>query len=400
MKYLDKIICIVIVPCLLLLSGCWDQVEIELRATVVGLAIDQADHHEIEEDYITHPEYRLENIEGLYKITAQLAVPGQVALGPEEGGTGGSVDDNVWVVEGYGYTIGAALQSIQQKLAHELFFGHLQVIIVSDATAKEGLADIDDYFQRRNEIRRTIWLAISKGDAATTMAVSPKLEQIPAIYLSTTLDHAVELGKFPEKRLGDFWINQKSLGEEAMLPYIEIDDNNIRIGGMAYFKGTKLINMIEPYQVVIYNAVTGFNPSGANIMFPIEDGHVLAMSRHRDVDYQIELDNGRPKIDVHVSVHAEIREKSDAIELNRAEDVERLNQQTEKIMEKDTKLFLQQMQQEQTDVFGFGEQVRARLPEYWDTHVQTNTNWQQLFSQITINVNYDINFDRIGIKSD
>ncbi|WP_017470959.1 Ger(x)C family spore germination protein [Amphibacillus jilinensis] len=401
MKRRNKIMCIIVVTCLLLLSGCWDQVEIELRATIVGLAIDQADHHEIEEDYITHPEYRSANIEGLYKMTAQLAVPGQVALGPEEGAEGGAVDDNVWIVEGYGYTIGDAIQSMQQKLAHELFFGHLQVIIVSEEVAKEGLATIDDYFQRRNEIRRTVWLAVAKGDAAATMAVSPKLEQIPAIYLSTTLDHAVELGKFPEKRLGDFWVNQKSLGEEAMLPYIEVHDNNIRMSGMACFKGAKMVNLIEPYQVVIYNAVTGFNPSGANIMFPIDDGHILAMSRNRDVEYQIKLDKGLPKIDLHVSVDAEIREKSAfAIEINRAEDVERLNHHTEKIMEKDTKLFLQHMQQNQIDIFGFGERVRAKLPQYWDKHVQTNANWQQLFSQITININYDINFERIGIKSD
>lgn len=380
------------------LTGCWDQEEIEMRATVVGLAIDKATKDELKSDDVTHPEYQEPIEDSMFKLTAQLAVPGQVELGPTQGGS--SSEDNVWIVEGYGFTVGDALQSMQQKIAHDIFFGHLQVVIVSETIAREDMKPINDFFHRRPEIRRTIWMAIADGEAAETMSVAPKLEQIPAIYLSSTLDNAVDMGKFPEIQVGDFWIASASKGQEGILPYIEPKNDNIRISGLAYFNGDVMAGKLTPFQVILYNAITGAHPGGASLMIPIDDGYVLAKSDYRNASYQVEIADGKPKITVSVDVGAEIREKSNqSIDLGRPETISQINRNAEATVKQHSEILMIEMQEKGLDIFGFGEFVRSREPKYWDAHVKTNDRWQKLFPEIPIDITYDVTIDRIGIKA-
>ncbi|MFH5184093.1 hypothetical protein ACHHV8_16420 [Paenibacillus sp. TAB 01] len=75
-----------------LLSGCWDQLEIDERGIVLGIGIDKSDHTLAKpEDVINHPSGKVLHITkvGLIKISVQIAVPGRIPLGPGEGGGGG-----------------------------------------------------------------------------------------------------------------------------------------------------------------------------------------------------------------------------------------------------------------------------------------------------------------------
>lgn len=70
----------------LLLTGCWDRYELEDRANILGLAVDLAEKDDLrEEPEVTHRQghFPIEKKETLYKVTAQIAVPGKIKLGPE-----------------------------------------------------------------------------------------------------------------------------------------------------------------------------------------------------------------------------------------------------------------------------------------------------------------------------
>lgn len=382
------------------LTGCWDQVEIERRATIVGLAVDYASVEEAEKDQITiSSTSTLKEEKRVYKVTAQLAVPGRVSLGPASGD--GQAEDNVWVVEGYGYTTGDAIQSIQQKVAHDLFFGHLQVIIVSEDVAQEGIKTVNDFFQRRIELRRTIWLAVSQGDAAQTMSVAPKLEQIPAVYLSITLDNAVDMGKFPKKQLGHFWLALASEGQEAMVPHLEVHHDNIKINGAIYFNDDQMVGHLHPHEVIIFNSLNNSTSGGASLMIPIDDGHVLGRSITSERSLEVTIEEGMPKVKIKVDVNAEVREKSDdSIDLDKPEVIKQLNQNANKLVQHDAETMIKKTQENQADIFGVGEQIRAKFPDYWDEHIQTKEKWREIYPQLDIDVEYQTDYKRLGIKAD
>ncbi len=174
---------------LLFLTGCWDRYELEERATILGLAIDYAD--ESTEDF-TIPE--VSHLKGefpggedtLYKITAQLAVPGKIKLGPE-GGSGSGADKTSWVLETVGYTMKDAMLNLQQQLAERMYLGHLQIVIVSSEVAENGIADINDFLRRDYEVRRTAWMVITEEKASEVLETAPPIEIVPALYLSLTI---------------------------------------------------------------------------------------------------------------------------------------------------------------------------------------------------------------------
>ncbi|WP_231571157.1 Ger(x)C family spore germination protein [Gordoniibacillus kamchatkensis] len=160
-----------------LLSGCWDRQEIEQRAVVLGVGIDVASEQTVNknEGEVSHlrgsfPEPETGNI----RVTMQIAVPGRIPLGPGVSGSGGGGggaggQNTVWVVDGFGQTINDALNNMQQSVALPLFYGHLRVIVISEAVAKKGIQNLNDFLRRNPEIRRMTWMVVSRGKAAEVM---------------------------------------------------------------------------------------------------------------------------------------------------------------------------------------------------------------------------------------
>lgn len=114
---------IVLILALLLpfLTGCWDRTEIETRANILGIAIDVSeDNQQMHESEVNHmtgifPEPNKK----LIQITAQIAVPGRIPLGPESGSNGSQKP--VWLVSTVGHTLDDAILNLQQEIADRLF---------------------------------------------------------------------------------------------------------------------------------------------------------------------------------------------------------------------------------------------------------------------------------------
>jgi spore germination protein KC len=79
------------------MTGCWDSLEIEQRAVVLGIAIDKAEPDaEEEEEEISHLSggFPTPNKE-MIRLNAQIAVPGRIPLGPAAGEAG--TKEPVWM---------------------------------------------------------------------------------------------------------------------------------------------------------------------------------------------------------------------------------------------------------------------------------------------------------------
>lgn len=386
---------------LLVLSACWDRKEIEERATIVGLAIDIAESGE-ETTPLTYPEGTQVPTTGLgkIKVTAQLAVPGQIPLGPSMEGNS-SPEDKVWVVEAVGNTMDDAIQGLQQQLAHKVFFGQLQIIILSDKVAKLGIEHINDYLRRRPEIRRTAWMAVNEEDAAKTMQVAPKLEQVPAIYLSTMFEEAVKMGKFPENDLGKFWIHSSNKGYDGFLPYIKVKEDNIEISGIAYFSEDKMVGKTEPYQIAYYNGLIGQNPGGAAAVIVLSDlESVMFQSTKRKANFEVSLKNGKPHFDIYIEIWGIVREKnSDRTHLDDDKIISKIEDTAQKQFEQEMMKLIKETQEKKSDIFGFGEYVRGDLSRYWDQEVESSDKWKEIYKDLSVDIHLNVHIERVGMKA-
>lgn len=181
-----------------LLSGCWDQVEIEDRALVLGLSIDKIPADDTQkEDRVTHIHDNSLPTE-MISVTAQIAVPGRVPLGPGTGGSAGEGKTSpVWVVSVRGISLDDAMNNLQQQIADPRYLVHLRIIIISEEIARGSLAELNDYLRRNPEIRRRTWLLVSEGRASAFMDVNPPLQRVPTLYILSMMEKSVSSGKFP-----------------------------------------------------------------------------------------------------------------------------------------------------------------------------------------------------------
>ncbi len=402
---------------LLLLTGCWDRLEIEERAVVLAIAIDVAEPEQVgDQSMVKGPESsagsRIPVPHGkTVRVTAQIAVPGRIPLGPGGssgggggGGSSGSSSSPVWVLDSFGYTIDEAIQSLQQEVADRLFFGHLRVIVMSEEYARRGTGNLSDYLRRNPEVRRLAWLVVSKEQATEYMKTAPQLERVPALYLLSTMDHAVQMGKYPMEPIGSFWIKMSSLGQDANLPYLEIQDkNNIRLSGLAYFKGEKLAGVTNTLEIGLFMGISGSEQGGyaSYVKIPGSDETAMFRVSNRRSKTRVRIANGRPSFEVRVRLEGNMTEASDQGKgnLDRQEDLATIGEELSSRFGERYEKFIAKLQEEQSDIFGFGEYVRAHEPEYWNRHIRTKERWEEAFKEADIKVIASFDARRIGQKA-
>ncbi len=398
---LIKIICLF--TSLVLLTGCWDSLDIEKRAVVLGIAIDKTNREAIkEEENVSHISGSFPRPETeMIKITAQIAVPGKIPLGPE---SGGGETDPVWVIEVVGHTLDDALANLQQEIADEIFLGHLRILIISEDLARDGVERINDFFRRNSEIRRTAWLAVSEGEASELMKITPTFERVPGLYLSSMLENAVDLGKFPSDFIGEFWTILSSKGQDSFLPYIKIKkEQNVQIKGLAYFSGGKMVGVSDPLEIGFFMAVRGDRKGGygAFVQIPDTKDYVMIRASSRISKIDTKVTNDRPEITVNINYEAEIDEKEapEYVKIDDSRVIKKIEDETSKNTIRSIEAFIKKTQEQESDIFGFGEYIRAKHPWFWDTQVKSPDNWHKLYKDLKITVNCTTKIRRIGMKA-
>ncbi len=388
------------------LTGCWDRLEIEDRAVVLGISVDAEKPEAIaEEDETTH-KADAPAVAGkeMVRVAVQIALPGRIPLGPGEGGGGATnAQRTVWVIDVVGHSIDDAVMNLQQQLSSRLFFGHLRVIVVSEEVAKKGISNINDYFHRNSEVRRMAWLLIAKGSAKALMTAAPQLERVPTLYLMSTLDEAIGMGKFPIDFIGMFWSRSAKKGQEGFLPYVELKKHqNVEIKGIAYFRSDQMVGKSDPIGIGVYMVVKGINPAGYRVLIQIPgtNKEVTTAATHRKSKIDVAIKNGRPVFVVTAAIEINFEEKisGDLLinDMKTIKTIERLqSRQTEQAVED----FIKQTQRVGSDIFGFGEYVRAKKPAYWNRNIKTTEKWQNMYKDVSVEVHLDVRIRRIGMKS-
>ncbi|WP_405080149.1 Ger(x)C family spore germination protein [Paenibacillus chitinolyticus] len=389
----------------LLLAGCWDQQEIEDRALILGMAIDRAaDPADLEsKDRVNHLEPNPIPADKMIRVTASIAVPGRIPLGPGEGGGGSGGQGTtkpVWVVTVFGHTVNDALNNLQQQIADPKFLVHLRVIVVSEDVAYDTLEHINDYFRRDSEVRRRTWLLISRGEAARFLNVAPPLERVPTLYVLAMLEKSVKLGKFPRDYIGTFWSTQSKQGQEGYLPYVDIrQKENILIGGMALFRNNKMVGTSEPLEIGAFMSVKQMNPAGYSPLVNVPGiGPVMTTTTLRKSKIDLEMKNGSPRFKVMIYLEQDLEEKyfEDTVIDEKA--ISKIEEATSKEVNKIIVNFIRKTQRMKSDIFGFGEYIRAKEHGYWTARIGSKEKWEDKYADLPIEVQSTVRINRTGMQ--
>jgi spore germination protein KC len=167
------------------LTGCWDREELEDKAYVIGLGLDQSKQ------------------DGKIKVTMLLANP---EVGTMQGG-GGSTEKPREIVSFDANDFIAAKATGNAIISRDISYELLKIIVVSEELAKDkNFITIFYDVLKDKEIRLSSYLAISKEKASEFFVNNrPKMETRPHKYFQFMVNHGIENGFIPDSTLFRFF---------------------------------------------------------------------------------------------------------------------------------------------------------------------------------------------------
>ncbi|WP_080875228.1 Ger(x)C family spore germination protein [Oceanobacillus timonensis] len=371
-----------------LLSGCWDEVNIEERGFVIGTALDLAEEQQSEGS-------------PLVTMTNQFVVPAGLGT-PSEGGSGNEKPYKNLSLSGH------SLFQITREMAlvqgNSPFYEHLKLIVVSADLASEPylFANTMDLLIRDPEMRRETKVVISEEDAEDILEIESEMEPLPAMQIELINENMDKSGALIEPiRIGD--LNENMLEKNNyLIPRVRSVDGRMMFNGTAIFHGksNRLIGFISGQDTFSVNLITG-DLKGGYAQFEIDNNLMVYEIKRAKSSIKIDTDQANHvTIDVTIDLEGNIGESFGGKSLLNKEYMDDLDKKVSKSLEKRVSDIIKKGQEEiGVDFFGFSEIMQEKHHQEWTKIKDDWDEGEEYFQNATINVTVDATIRGIGVTN-
>lgn len=379
-----------------LLTGCWDRVEINDIAIVMAVGVDKTDEGDI-------------CLSLLVPISKKLS-----SSGGNDGKGGGGDEAPTLVISESGKDIIDAFRKLQAKLPREILFSHTRVIIIGERLAKEGVAGVFDFFSRQRQSNLRTDILFTKENIDEVLGGNPGIER----SVAEVFREEGEMGVGIEIDLKDFLNMMNEEGTNplgAQLVKIPLTDKTKKnekteeskpqktyfsIRGAAVFQRDKLVGWMN------YNEVKGVQwlrdemKSGVgslNVNVPEEKGGGTIGIRilEAKTELQPKIDEEVLTMNVSVETKAVIYNNSSKMDLSDPKAIYDIEKMAERFIEERIQIALDKLQQElRCDVLGFGTAVYQKYPKEWKEKYKDD--WDEVFPELNVEVACKVPLQRVG----
>lgn len=363
---------IVLLPLLtssLLLGGCWDRNEINDLAIVLATGVDRT--------------------EGEVELAAQIFVPRGGA--GEGGGPEQSASGVTLIRTAKGTTIAEALNRLQRQVSREMFWGHCEVIVISEEAGQQGLREYIDFFLRYPQFREHAYVFSSKGKAKELLALLDPLERNSA----ESLREMAILGLGARVTVLDLAKGIKGPSETVIL-------SRLLVSPSTHTEQSSIVNSPTVNGLSLYNR--GYYVK--TVKEPLSLGVLMLANELNNIIMQVEVEgipgtfSVRPhKIEARLKPSIKAGKWSMAINIEMKGEVvlnttnaslaeQQVMAAVEQAWEEDMKLWAEQaiqLAQDElhADLFQFAVKFRRQYPRQWKAQ---QAQWDDIFSKLEVEV--------------
>lgn len=358
----------------ILLAGCWNYREIEKMAIVSGVAIDKGENDKV-------------------LITVEI-------IGVRSS-KGDSTTQPIYI-QASGESFFDAVRRLIIVQGKKLYWSHTKVAIVSKAIAAEGISKYLDFLNRDAEVRRDMWIVMSREKTANEIFnIKPITESIVSMEIDNAMRSGDYISRYPNMelyQLMDDLANEKAAAVMPTIRIIEIKGiPSITISGTAVIKGNKLIGYLDEYESKSLLWIRDKLKGGLFVVRNIgkeKSPVTLEISKSKtDIKPEIESSNivMNIKVDIDTSIGGIIGEE-DFISVSGRQ---YLKQEAERQIREELEAIIKKAQKQfKADIFGFGLKVRRSMPQVWKS---VKKDWEDFFTDINCNININVNIDGSGV---
>jgi spore germination protein KC len=386
-----------------LMCGCWDRREIEILAFVNAVGIDRADSGNL--------------LVSFYTIN-----PG--ALGKQPGGGGSEPPAYVTSIEAH--NIQQAVARFSEESPRMVRFRQLQAIIVGEDLARQGVGPVVDYFSRREDSRRSIWVLVARGSARDILVEGQAPpEELTSDGIRTIMERRPTFTstRYPIA-LGDFLTSLVRIGHEPIASSVELnpvqDTSETHSGngqaaagdsaaggqrrpvfsGAGVFRGDRLLDFLGPTETRGVLWLQG-DVRGGEISIPAdsqEDWASLSVERE-STDVRSVVEGDRIRFIVNIFEEGYITSvNSDRINVDDPVTLAMLEREKEEAIRQEVMSAVARAQSLQSDFLRLGDRLYRARPDAWEKFRDDwNEGW---FPRVEVEVNVECQLRHIGNTAD
>ncbi|MDD2377600.1 MAG: Ger(x)C family spore germination protein [Bacilli bacterium] len=389
---MQKLKLLISISIVFLVTGCWNYRELNNLALVSAIGIDEKD--------------------GLYNVSVQIMDPTQQS---GSNNSSSSIEATpIDVHQAQGKTILEALNNIVLEEPKELFFGHTDLVVISDSLAKKGIEDFIDYLLRDRESRKIFPVAIVKNSNAIDIIklVTP-IEVISAKSISYSLNSVKKINGTVSDRLFDEVLMCMFIeGREATITAIELvgpkdkgesKDNqstseastSFLVSGSAVLLDDKVVGYLSKEESFAYTFMRGLIESSVLSVPCDKEGNYAGITLEKNkTDIKTIIEDDKPVGEINVDIKAVISEFNCKLNLKKNNNITKIEEATNKEMKKILDTTLSKVQKEyKSDIFGFGEYLYKNNYKIWKKY---RKDWNNLFSNMEYKIKVKTTIRNVG----
>lgn len=366
----------------LTICGCNDYAELNKLSIVTAAAIDKNKNK--------------------YEVTLLIANSPKQDTSAKEG------EAKTTVYKAKGKTVAEAIKSIDLKTPKQLYFSHINVVVISEEIGKEGFLKIADWLIRHPQTRNRFYLiGVNKDKASDVLKIISPLESFPSQSIATLIESNKNGSKIGNSASYSNFIGKiLETGIEPIMPTININGNPkkgakqenvetaepntyLSLGNLAIYKGDKLIKTSTKKESEIIQLINNeIKELLTNIKYKNNNANIFS----NNLKTKIRLKNPN-SIDIYVKGTGTIYEINGPININK--NIKKIEKKWNNKIKKDIKKTITIIKKEyKSDIFGFGNLIYKNYPKKWE---KIKNEWNdKYFEKLKINVHTNIKIVSTG----
>jgi len=382
-----KALCLLLILTILL-SGCWSKRELNELAIVAALGIDKVDNE--------------------FDITVQVVIPGEISSKQPTSGR-----SPVITYHSKGATVFEAIRKMTTLTARKLYFSHLQIVVLGDELAREGMGKPLDLISRDHEFRNDFDVIVAHdATAEEVLNVLTPIEKVPANKMLNSLRTSEKSWGTTQSIKIDELINTLNNKETSVvMSAIEIHGDKsvgmeqtnvkkskasayLRYAGLAVFKEDKYIGLLTEDESRSLGFLKDKIESTIETLACPKGGTLSTEITHSKTKIKGKFENGSPKINVSIDVNQNVGEVECDIDLTKEKSLHYVNKKTAELIKKRIEKTISTVQQSyRVDIFGFGEALHRTNPKEWK---KIKKEWLTIFQELPVKVEVHVNTQGLG----
>ena len=361
---------------ILLLSGCWDNHELDKLFIVTGIALDKANDPE------------------QLDISLQIGKPKSNVSNSDKSN---SQQDSTIQLKTTAYTMMEGLMEFNRDSSRTLLLQHNQVLLLGSALAEQGIKDHIDLFLRDQEARMEVLMMIADGRAEDVLSAKLDQEKISGIFLAREMQDLYAVSPYYRIRMLDFASRLRDGITSPVAPIVAVvDEDNkqkIKIDGFAVFKDGKMIGRLNNDEVMGYIWAMG-NVKQCGVVAHCDLGRAVFQIVNLDTKKDVTLQpDGGVRVTLSVDATLNIGELRGFNGMTSKDLMPYLVDLAQsEIRRKITDTF-ETTQTLNADIYGIGTSVHREYPKEWK---ELKNRWNELFPDIELDVQVKVHIPATG----